>query len=154
MQKFEDFDDDDDDGEPFGLSEHEKLSFTQENNYVTWKLQIQKKKVEKLEEQIKLCKFAKKPKHQHLYFVDKGDVVPDKGLKRTGCALKTNENELKKLKSELQRRRARLRELEIIYDKLSVEKKLSSNKFEHKVLITKETKNHAAIYKWKPLRKK
>jgi len=153
MQRSDDFDDDEDD-EPNGLSEHEKLFITQDNNYVTWKLQIQKKKVEKLEEQINLTKFSKKPKNQHLYFVDKDDAASVDCLKRSVPSPKTNESELKRLKSELQRRRARLRELQIIYDKLSMEKELLNEKFERKELIMHETKKRAAIYKWKPIRKR
>ena len=138
------------------MLDHEKLLITQDTNYVNWKLQIQKKKVEKLEEQIKQIKFAKKPKNQHLFFVDtiEDTTVSANRSSHSGYNLKTNQSELKKLKSELQRRRARLKELLIVSDKLGVEKELSNDKFERKELVVRESKNQAAVYKWKPLRKK
>ena len=148
----DDFDelDDDDNDKQMTMSSHEKLLMTQDANYVSYKMQIERKKVDKLEESIKLRTFAPKKKNTHIYFVE-GDEMPKvhKRLKNS-----SDNTIVKNLKTELTKRRKRLNELQTIYEKLAVEKHLSSDRYERKKLVRKESKNHAAVYKWKPMRKK
>ena len=133
-----------------------KLLLTQDGNYVNWKLQIEKKKVEKLQEKLRLSTAAKTASNRHIYFTenakDKADNFESSSL---GVKISQKANpETKILRKELKKRLHRLKELRVVSEKMALQKVLAQKKYESKELISDENENQAAVYKWKPMRKK
>uniref|UniRef100_H2ZQA0 U3 small nucleolar RNA-associated protein 11 n=1 Tax=Ciona savignyi TaxID=51511 RepID=H2ZQA0_CIOSA len=120
---------------------------SQDLNYVKWKLQIEKKKIEKLEKRIH---FVKGPTNTHVRFIDSKEDIP-KDLSKTS----TDGSVSEKLLKEIDQRKKRAKELQVVADKLTMQKMLSSDKAaQDRELVKTEELNSAAIYKWKSLRKR
>lgn len=144
---FEDFEESDDpETDP-----NEKGHLHRDANYVSWKLLIEKKKVDKVLERLRLTQLPAKPMNKHIIFVD--DEKPISNSPKS-APFKTDADEISRLKQELKDRRRQLKELRIVSDKLAVQKNLLVEKDAKKELVSQDTINSAAIYKWKPMRKK
>ena len=130
---------------------NEKKHLHRDANYVNWRLLIEKKKVEKLEERLRLCRLSVKSKNKHIFFVDD---VKNKPVVAQTTLFKTDADEISRIKQELKERRHQLKELLIVSAKLAVQKEILVDKNDNRELIRPETTNHAAVYKWKPMRKK
>jgi len=151
-------------------AEQQNLMETQNIGYVRWKLQIEQKKVLRLQSRLKELEAIAAPK-QHIYFVDSkselkkkekkkvpsiGNVVDDldDGDDPSSGGEKKMGN-IDKIRDELEQRLARYRELKIITDKLETNRAVSRDKnCDRRKLVAGETKTSAAQYKWRRIRNK
>ncbi|CAK8691793.1 unnamed protein product [Clavelina lepadiformis] len=138
------------------VNDEEKISFaqrqlieTQDLNYIGWKLQIEKRKIKKLEETLQINE-KRKVKNSHIYFVDSKDQITEREISET---FEVND-ESEKLEKELTQRQHRVSELQCVAEKMQIQRTISGDKSNERELVKKEGKNNAAIYKWKPMRKK
>nr|XP_026696382.1 probable U3 small nucleolar RNA-associated protein 11 [Ciona intestinalis] len=123
------------------------LMETQDLNYVKWKLQIEKKKIEKLENRIH---FVDGTTNKHIRFIDSNEEIPLEKPKTN-----TEGTASKRLVREIEQRKTRVKELQAVVDKLTIQKILSTDKaVKDRDLVKREDASSAAIYKWKPLRKR
>uniref|UniRef100_H2XWG7 U3 small nucleolar RNA-associated protein 11 n=1 Tax=Ciona intestinalis TaxID=7719 RepID=H2XWG7_CIOIN len=137
------------------------LMETQDLNYVKWKLQIEKKKIEKLENRIH---FVDGTTNKHIRFIDSNEEIPlEKPKTNTVRISLINEwasmikegTASKRLVREIEQRKTRVKELQAVVDKLTIQKILSTDKaVKDRDLVKREDASSAAIYKWKPLRKR
>ncbi|XP_039257260.2 putative U3 small nucleolar RNA-associated protein 11 [Styela clava] len=136
-----------------------KLMASQDLNYVSMRLQMEKKKIAKLSEFIDL---ADKPQNTRTIFVDSKEEAkrfePDESfvplsLQSDHPEVVKHKEEKEKLKRELEKRKERAMELQIIVDKMELQKHLADSSVKRQK-IEKETKTSAAIYKWQSVRKR
>lgn len=133
-----------------------KLMHTQDMNYIKMKLQMEKKKLEKLSQ---VVDFDQKPSGKRIIFVDS-----DKEAKRMKLTEDTPsyleiefpaaaKEHREKLKEEIEKRELRRNELRIIADKMESHQLLKDSSVKRE-LIEKESKQSAPIYKWQTVRKR
>jgi len=123
---------------------------SQDLNYVNWKLQIEKQKVKKLSERI--VPDDQETKKQHIIFVDRvsSDV---KQNEQSAPELRVTDEQTR-VRRVLKQRRKRAQELQAVSDKMSLQRIISFDKLNDRELVKKEDVASAAVYRWKPIRKK
>lgn len=140
------------DGEHFYLDKNEeigkeekKLLMTQDMKYVLMKVQVEKKKVERLQSELHLTRGAEKPK-LHVVF-DDSDTEDEKsgedGSLRQAPPSDPDPQDQAHSYQELEARRRRLKELEAAAAKMQTKKNLMTDKRPHSY-----DKKHK-VYKWK-----
>jgi len=149
-------------------AEQQNLMETQNIGYVRWKLQIEQKKVLRLQSRLKELEAVAAPK-QHIYFVDsKSELKQKEKISSVGNVVENLDDDddpilgsekkignIDKIRDELEQRLARYRELKIISDKLETNRAVSRDKnCDRRKLVAGETKTSAAQYKWRRIRNK
>ncbi|CAL7936735.1 unnamed protein product [Xylocopa violacea] len=160
-----------------------QLMKTQDIRYVSYKRNIEAKKIDKLQSQLHMIDTANRTKNKHTFFVDNSAEVNNFDLAErldTHPALisrRTNRPKLSKLKElklpyinretlklmeferkksyrQLQKRIEREKELTVVQQKLEVERALEDKKVTKPKLVSKGTKDAPPIYKWNFERKR
>lgn len=139
-----------------------RLMKTQDLNYVTMRLQMEKKKIEKLSDFIDL---EEKPRNKRTIFVDSKEEakrfkIDEKEESFIPLSLQADDPEMTefkeekdKLRKELEKRKERAKELKVIVDKMELHRHLADSSVKREK-VKKETKTSAAIYKWQSVRKR
>lgn len=160
-----------------------KLMETQDLRYVTYKRNIEAKKIDKLQSQLHMIDMANETPNQHIFFLDNETEMKNFDLaeklgthpallsRRTNrprlCAIKNmrlpelDNKTITKLEQkkhmaykELEKRINRERELTVVQQKLEVRRQLKDKKIKKPKLVKPGSKDAAPIYKWKFERKK
>ncbi|XP_066598032.1 probable U3 small nucleolar RNA-associated protein 11 [Prorops nasuta] len=160
-----------------------KLMQTQDMKYVSYKRNIEARKVEKLQSRLHLIDAANETTNQHIFFVDdkkefkKFDLAKKLDTHPALLSRRTNRLRLSKLKelklpevnertiakieqqkhmayTELSKRIDREHELTVVQQKLEMENALKDTKVIKPKQIKPGSKTSAPIYKWKFERKK
>lgn len=160
-----------------------KLMATQDLRYVSYRRNVEAKKVRRCQSSLHMIDIAEETPNRHTFFVDDDEEIGEFDLARrldTHPALlarKTNRMRLTKLKEteipqlddkaaekleklkaaaykELGSRIARETELSVVQRKLELERALKNKKTEKPKMIRAASKDAAAIYKWKYERKR
>jgi len=159
-----------------------RLMQTRDITYVSYKKNMETKKIDKLQKELHMIDTANETQNQHIFFADdseikdfdlakKLDTHPALLSRRTNrprlSAIKNiklpelNKKTLDKLEQqkhmaykELEKRINRERELKIVQEKMEVRRMLKDKKVKKPTLIKPETKESAPIYKWKYERKR
>ncbi|KAH0951250.1 hypothetical protein HN011_010941 [Eciton burchellii] len=159
-----------------------RLMETRDINYVSYKKNMETRKIDKLQKGLHMIDTANETQNQHIFFADnseikdfdlakKLDTHPELLSRRTNrprlSAIKNlklpelNKKMLDKMEQqkhmaykELEKRINRERELKIVQEKMEIRRLLKDRKTRKPKLIKPETKDSAPIYKWKYERKR
>ncbi|KAL0101914.1 hypothetical protein PUN28_018459 [Cardiocondyla obscurior] len=138
-----------------------KLIETQDLKYVSYKRNIEAKKIDKLQSQLHIIDAANKTQYQHILFLDNNTEMKNFDLAKklnthpTFLSRRTNRPTLSHMAyKELEKRIDRKRELTIVEQKLEVRRALKDKKIKKPILVKSGSKNVAPIYKWKFERKR
>lgn len=160
-----------------------KLMETQDIKYVSYKRNIEAKKVDKLQSQLHLIDAANETQNKHIFYLDDEeeektfDIAKKLNTHPALISRRTNRPDLNRLKNikvpqldentlaiveqekhkaykELQKRIERERELTVVQQKLEIQKALTNRKVTKPKRIKPGTKDSAPIYKWKFERKR
>ncbi|KAL0123832.1 hypothetical protein PUN28_005990 [Cardiocondyla obscurior] len=159
-----------------------KLMETQDLKYVSYKRNIEAKKIDKLQSQLHMIDAANETQNQHILFLDDTEMKNFDLAKKlnTHPALlsrRTNRPTLSVIKTmklpeldnktlikleqkkhmtykELEKRVDRERELTVVEQKLEVGRALKNKKIKKPILVKSGSKTAAPIYKWKFERKR
>lgn len=160
-----------------------KLMETQDIRYVSYKRNIEAKKIEKMQSELHMIDAANETRNKHTFFADDKEGTKDFDIAKrldthsTLLGRRTNRPKLSKLKEmklpdidermlakmeqqkhmaykELHKRIDRERELTIVQQKIEVKRALQDKKVPRPKKITASTADAAPIYQWKFQRKR
>lgn len=133
---------------------------TGNTNYIRLKIQQEKKKVQKMEEEYLMATTQADPK-SHVMFADTkaGTFQAKTFLEKDHSTVQVmkvkRSKSLLRQKEKLDERKKRLKHMVVISDKLETSKNLSNDKFSvGRKTIKKETKESAAVYRFQKRRNK
>jgi len=160
-----------------------RLMQTRDISYVSYKKNMETKKIDKLQKGLHMIDTANETQNQHTFYVDNAEELKNFDLAKkldTHPALlsrRTNRPRLSAIKNmelpeldkktlnkleqqkhmaykELEKRINREHELKVVQEKMEVRRMLKDKKVKKPKLIKPETKESAPIYKWKYERKR